>query len=214
MLITSITGHAHVRTVFRRAHPRLIFRSTTCGRMRLVSSFISRTVRAGVSKAIGVTSLTMGCEISHVIVVSTTGTHRPRGTVRCDGHITRVCIRSSSYELGHSGKRASVFVMHLNRICPAGARYLVAVSRTYVLALRIKIVKSKKRICVIKKPKSKLLSSMVDRGVGHRGPSISSCRRIQRRILTLIRCDCARGGTVLVKLVGGVIPVFPLSSAR
>lgn len=171
--MTSVSGPAHVRTVFHRCGPRCVFRTTTCGRIPVVRSGISRSVRMGMTNAHVLTSFTMGCNTRGFIVVSASGTMGPAGIVKYSGHVYRVCIRSLTGGLRRGKRKAMRFVAahfkgmlnsgnsmvphfhsrvrHKNPMAIARPRVVhcfVAVPRTYELMLRTKDVKGNNRVCV------------------------------------------------------------------
>lgn len=173
-VIADVAGTAHVRRVFSTCRPSCMFRTTTCGRIPVVRSGPSRTMRGGVCNAHIVTSVTIGCNAGGFIVVSASGTIGPAGIVKYDGQVYRVCYRSLGGTVMSNGigKIARFIAAHFNGILndgnsivpvfggrvtvnnpvaiarPSVVHFFVLVPRTYGLMLRTNAVNGKNRVFI------------------------------------------------------------------
>lgn len=166
--VTSVHFHRHLRRNFQRFQPRVIFRTTTRGRIPVVRSGTSRTIAGGVLNARGLIALTRHCRIRRFIVVSASGTIGPAGVVKTDGQITRVLILRTTHR-----DNGRCRIIHFNGILndqndimpafghrvtrnnpvaiarPSVYHCFVAVPRTIRLILRTTAVNRNKRIFVL-----------------------------------------------------------------
>lgn len=173
-IVKSVHVVRHIRDVCRHFHPRVIFRTTTCGRIPLVRRGPYRTIRAGICNAHGMTSVTIGCSMSGFVVISASGTIGPAGIVKTSGHLTRVCIRDLDVTVdGNQRSNGAHFVAahfkgilndgnsivpHFHRRLtgnnplaiarPSVVHCFVAVPRTYHLILRTTFVNGKGRVFI------------------------------------------------------------------
>ncbi len=113
--VTSIQSRTGVGRLFSHCHPRVIFRTTTRGRIPLVRSYPSRTVGGGIFNACRMTYTTTSRKTSGFVLISASGTIGPAGIVNTSGHLYRVIVRKIR---NHS--TAAFITMHFNGILNSG----------------------------------------------------------------------------------------------
>ncbi len=167
-VVTGVESGREVFRVFRGCSPRVIFRTTTRGRIPLVRGGPARTVGGGMFKACGLIGTYSGCRAGHFVLVSASGTIGPAGVVNTAGEVYRVVVRT-----GSGRDRARFMTMHFKGILKDGksimplfggrvttnnpmamargsvAEFFVAVPRTMTLMLRSVACTGNKRVFML-----------------------------------------------------------------
>lgn len=168
ILVKSMEGADHVRSIVRACEPSIVCRTTTRGRIPLVRSDPGRTVGGGMFKACGATETTSGFKMGEFILVSASGTIGPAGVVNTSGEVYRVVVRAFGECSG-----ARCMTMHFKGILkdgkdivplfghrvttknplaiarPSVVHCFVAVPRTMSLMLRTNTFTGKKRVFML-----------------------------------------------------------------